>query len=114
MLGVLAAVMHGATLVILEGFSLLLVLSAVEEEKCTALYGVPIMFIVVLEHRTFARYDLSSLRTGIMAGSPCPVPVMEKVMDAMHMQEVTICYGLTEASPVMTQTRVHDSLAQRT
>lgn len=113
-LGVLAAVTHGATLVILEGFSPLLVLSAVEEEKCTALYGVPTMFIAVLEHRTFVRYDLSSLRTGIMAGSPCPVPVMEKVMDAMHMREVTICYGLTEASPVMTQTRVHDSLAQRT
>ena len=113
-LGVLAAVTHGATLVILKGFSPLLVLSAVEEEKCTALYGVLTMFIAVLEHRTFSRYDLSSLRTGIMAGSPCPVPVMEKVMDAMHMREVTICYGLTEASPVMTQTRVHDSLTQRT
>lgn len=113
-LGVLAAVTHGATLVILEGFSPLLVLSAVEEEKCTALYGVPTMFIAVLEHRSFARYDLSSLRTGIMAGSPCPVPVMEKVMDLMHMTEITICYGLTEASPVMTQTRVHDTLAQRT
>ena len=73
-LGVLAAVTHGATLVILEGFSPLLVLSAVEEEKCTALYGVPTMFIAVLEHRTFARYDLSSLRTGIITNSPCPIP----------------------------------------
>ena len=100
-LGVLAAVSHAATLVILEGFNPLMVLSAVEEEKCTALYGVPTMFISVLEHRSFPRYDLSSLRTGIMAGSPCPAPVMEKVMDLMNMKEITICYGLTETSPVM-------------
>ena len=113
-LGVLAAVSHAATLVILEGFSPLLVLASVEEEKCTALYGVPTMFIAVLEHRSFPRYDLSSLRTGIMAGSPCPVPVMEKVIDVMNMKDITICYGLTEASPVMTQTRVNDSLEQRT
>jgi len=113
-LGVLAAVSHAATLVILEGFNPLLVLAAVEEEKCTALYGVPTMFIAVLEHRSFPRYDLSSLRTGIMAGSPCPVPVMEKVIDAMHMSEITICYGLTETSPVMTQTRVNDTIEQRT
>ena len=113
-LGVLAAVSHAATLVILEGFSPLLVLTAVEEEKCTALYGVPTMFIAVLEHRSFSRYDLSSLRTGIMAGSPCPVPVMEKVMDVMNMKEITICYGLTETSPVMTQTRVNDTVEQRT
>jgi fatty-acyl-CoA synthase len=113
-LGVLAAVSHAATLVILEGFNPLMVLTAVEEEKCTALYGVPTMFIAVLEHRSFSRYDLSSLRTGIMAGSPCPVPVMEKVIDAMHMKEITICYGLTETSPVMTQTRVNDTIEQRT
>lgn len=113
-LGVLAAVSHGATLVILESFSPLMVLSSVEEERCTALYGVPTMFIAVLEHRSFDRYDLSSLRTGIMAGSPCPVSVMEKVMEKMHMQEITICYGLTEASPVMTQTRVDDSIEHRT
>jgi fatty-acyl-CoA synthase len=113
-LGVLAAVSHAATLVILEGFNPLLVLTAVEEEKCTALYGVPTMFIAVLEHRSFSRYDLSSLRTGIMAGSPCPVPVMEKVMDVMNMKEITICYGLTETSPVMTQTRVNDTVEQRT
>lgn len=113
-LGVLAAVSHAATLVILEGFNPLQVLAAVEEEKCTALYGVPTMFIAVLEHRSFSRYDLSSLRTGIMAGSPCPVPVMEKVMDVMHMKDITICYGLTETSPVMTQTRVNDTIEQRT
>lgn len=113
-LGVLAAVSHGATLVILESFNPLLVLSSVEEERCTALYGVPTMFIAVLEHRSFDRYDLSSLRTGIMAGAPCPVPVMEKVIDKMHMREITICYGLTEASPVMTQTRVDDTIEQRT
>jgi fatty-acyl-CoA synthase len=113
-LGVLAAVSHGATLVILESFNPLMVLSSVEEERCTALYGVPTMFIAVLEHRSFHRYDLSSLRTGIMAGAPCPVPVMEKVIEKMHMREVTICYGLTEASPVMTQTRVNDTIEQRT
>jgi fatty-acyl-CoA synthase len=113
-LGVLAAVSHGATLVILESFNPLMVLSSVEEERCTALYGVPTMFIAVLEHRSFDRYDLSSLRTGIMAGAPCPVPVMEKVIDKMHMREITICYGLTEASPVMTQTRVDDSIEHRT
>jgi fatty-acyl-CoA synthase len=113
-LGVLAAVSHGATLVILESFNPLMVLSSVEEERCTALYGVPTMFIAVLEHRSFDRYDLSSLRTGIMAGAPCPVPVMEKVMEKMYMREITICYGLTEASPVMTQTRVDDSIEHRT
>lgn len=113
-LGVLAAITHGSTLVILEGFSPLLVLSSVEEEKCTALYGVPTMYIAILEHRSFPRYDLSSLRTGIMSGSPCPVPIMEKVMDVMNMKEITICYGMTETSPVMTQTRVHDTLVQRT
>jgi len=113
-LGVLAAISHAATLVILEGFSPLLVMAAVEEEKCTALYGVPTMFIAVLEHRSFPRYDFSSLRTGIMAGSPCPVPVMEKVMEVMNMKEITICYGLTESSPVMTQTRVNDTIEQRT
>jgi len=113
-LGVLAAVSHGATLVILESFNPLMVLSSVEEERCTALYGVPTMFIAVLEHRSFDRYDLSALRTGIMAGAPCPVPVMEKVIDKMHMREITICYGLTEASPVMTQTRVDDSIEHRT
>ncbi|GAB1409048.1 AMP-binding protein [Desulfovibrionales bacterium] len=113
-LGVLAAVSHGSTLVILEGFNPLLILASVDEERCTALYGVPTMFIAVLEHRSFDRYNLSTLRTGIMAGSPCPVSVMEKVMDKMNMREITICYGLTETSPVMTQTRVNDTIEQRT
>ncbi|NLY41783.1 MAG: AMP-binding protein [Desulfovibrionales bacterium] len=113
-LGVLAAISHGSTLVILEGFNPLLILASVDEERCTALYGVPTMFIAVLEHRSFDRYNLSTLRTGIMAGSPCPVSVMEKVIDKMNMREITICYGLTETSPVMTQTRVNDSIAQRT
>ena len=79
-------------------------MAAVEQERCTALYGVPTMFIAVLEHRLFDKFDFSSLRTGIMAGSPCPVPVMRQVIDRMHMNEITICYGLTENSPVMTQT----------
>ncbi len=113
-LGVLAAVSHGSTLVILENFSPLLVMTAVETEKCTALYGVPTMFIAILEHRTFSRFDYSTLRTGIMAGSPCPVRIMRQVMDRMNMREITICYGLTEASPVITQTRVEDDLRKKT
>jgi fatty-acyl-CoA synthase len=113
-LGVLAAVTHGVTMVILEGFDPLLVMASVHSEKCTALYGVPTMFIAVLDHKSFKAFDYSSLRTGIMAGSPCPVEVMKKVMDLMNMKEITICYGLTEGSPVMTQTRNGDSLRQMT
>lgn len=113
-LGVLAAVNHGTTLVILEGFDPLLVMASVDQEKCTALYGVPTMFIAILEHKLFEKFDYSSLRTGIMAGSPCPVEVMKKVMDKMNMTDITICYGLTEASPVMTQTRMEDSVQRRT
>jgi fatty-acyl-CoA synthase len=113
-LGVLACVTHGATMVILEGFDPFLVMASVDSERCTALYGVPTMFIAVLEHRSFKRFDFSSLRTGIMAGSPCPVPVMERVMDVMNMKDITICYGLTEASPVMTQTRIGDPIRKMT
>ncbi len=113
-MGVLGAVSHGSTMVILEGFNPLLVMTAVQAEKCTALYGVPTMFIAVLEHRLFSRFDFSSLRTGIMAGSPCPVKVMRQVMDKMNMREITICYGLTESSPVMTQTRTEDDLRKKT
>jgi len=113
-MGVLGAVSHGSTMVILEGFNPLLVMTAVQAEKCTALYGVPTMFIAVLEHRLFSRFDFSSLRTGIMAGSPCPVKVMRLVMDKMNMREITICYGLTESSPVMTQTRTEDDLRKKT
>jgi len=113
-LGVLAAINHGATLVILETFSPLHVMASVDQEKCTALYGVPTMFISVLEHKLFDKFNYSSLRTGIMAGSICPEPLMRKVIEKMNMREITICYGLTEASPVMTQTLPHDSFERRT
>ncbi|WP_320171397.1 AMP-binding protein [Maridesulfovibrio sp.] len=113
-LGVLAAINHAATLVILEGFDPLLVMASVDQEKCTAVYGVPTMFIAILDHKMFNRFDYSSLRTGIMAGSPCPVEVMKKVMDKMNMKDITICYGLTEGSPVMTQTRMEDDIRRRT
>ncbi len=112
-LGVLAAVSHGSSLVVLEEFNPLFVMTSVHSERCTALYGVPTMFIALLEHSMFSRFDYSSLRTGIMAGSPCPVRVMREVMDKMNMREITICYGLTEASPVMTQTRRDDPIEKR-
>jgi fatty-acyl-CoA synthase len=105
-MGNLACITHGATMIYpSEGFDAQAVLQAVQEERATALYGVPTMFIAELEHPDFATYDLSSLRTGIMAGAPCPVEVMKKVNTLMHMQEVEICYGMTEVSPVSTQTR---------
>ncbi|WP_291322460.1 AMP-binding protein [Desulfonatronospira sp.] len=113
-LGVLAAVSHASTMVIQEGFTPLTTMTAIESEKCTALYGVPTMFIAVLEHRMFSKFDYSSLRTGIMAGSPCPVKVMRQVIEKMNMSEVTICYGLTETSPVMTQTRTDDDIRKKT
>ena len=104
-LGNLACTSHGATIVLPEAaFEPGAVLEAVEAERCTSLYGVPTMFIAELEHPDFQRFDLSSLRTGIMAGSPCPVEVMKQAVSAMHMEEVTICYGMTETSPVSTQT----------
>ncbi len=113
-LGIMAALTHGTTLVPLELFDPLLVLAAVQKEKCTAVYGVPTMFIAELSHPMFDMFDLSSLRTGIMAGSPCPEETMRQVMEKMHCTDVTIAYGLTEASPVITQTRTDDSVAQRT
>ncbi len=113
-LGVLACVTHASTMVVLESFDPVQVMASVEEEKCTALYGVPTMFIAVLEHKLFDKFDFSSLRTGIMAGSPCPVHTMKQVMEKMYMNEITICYGLTEASPVITQTRIEDSITRRT
>ncbi|MFN2462508.1 MAG: AMP-binding protein, partial [Candidatus Dormibacteria bacterium] len=85
----------------------------VQDEKCTALYGVPTMFIGELDHPDFSRFDFSTLRTGIMAGSPCPVEVMKKVQSLMHMQQVTICYGMTETSPVSTQSTMDDPLEKR-
>jgi fatty-acyl-CoA synthase len=112
-LGVSACVNHGATMVILEGFNPVQVMEAVDAEKCTALYGVPTMFLAVLEHKLFPRFDFSTLRTGIMAGSVCPEPLMRRVMNEMFMREITICYGLTEGSPVMTQSDVTDSLEAR-
>src|SRR5215211_5979669 len=100
-MGNLAAISHGACVVLPdEAFERGAVLDAVQAERCTALYGVPTMFIAELDHPDFDRYDLSSLRTGIMAGAPCPVEVMRKVVERMHMSEVTICYGMTEPSPI--------------
>jgi fatty-acyl-CoA synthase len=112
-LGVLAAINHASTLVILESFDPVQVMASVEQEKCTALYGVPTMFIALLEHKLFKKFDFSSLRTGIMAGSPCPIQVMEQLIEKMNMSEITICYGLTETSPVMTQTRIGDDIKLR-
>ena len=112
-LGVLAAVNHGVGMVILEKFDPLMVMTSVEKERCTALYGVPTMFIALLDHPLFAKFDFSSLRTGIMAGSNCPIKVMEQVIDKMNMTDITICYGLTEASPVITYTRIGDELRLR-
>jgi fatty-acyl-CoA synthase len=112
-LGVMAAVTHGTTIVPVETFVPEKVLQAVEAEKCTALHGVPTMFIAELDHPTFEHYDLSTLRTGIMAGSPCPIEVMKRVIRDMHCDEITIAYGQTEASPVITQTRTDDPIELR-
>jgi fatty-acyl-CoA synthase len=113
-LGVLAAMTHGAASVLSgDGFEPLAVLQTVVSERCTALHGVPTMFIAELEHPRFAEFDLSSLRTGIMAGSPCPIAVMRRVVAEMHMPEVTICYGMTETSPVSFQTQPDDPLERR-
>ncbi len=113
-LGNLAATAHGACLVYpVPSFEPAATLSAVVQERCTSLYGVPTMFIAMLADSDFESYDLSSLRTGIMAGSPCPVEVMKQVVERMGMTEVTICYGMTETSPVSTQTRADDTLERR-
>jgi fatty-acyl-CoA synthase len=113
-LGNLACTTHGACIVIPSpGFEPATVLAAVQAERCTSLYGVPTMFIAELGLPDFASYDLSTLRTGIMAGSPCPVEVMKRVVNEMHMTEVTICYGMTETSPVSTQTRADDDMDLR-
>jgi fatty-acyl-CoA synthase len=107
-LGVLAVVTHGATHVMLEVFDPLLALAAVQKAKATAIYGVPTMFIAELSHPMFPMFDLSTLRTGIMAGSPCPIETMRQVMSRMHCDQITIAYGLTEGSPVITQTSTDD------
>jgi fatty-acyl-CoA synthase len=113
-LGNLACTTHGAAMVVpAPAFDPAATLAAVQAERCTSLYGVPTMFIAELALPDFSSYDLSSLRTGIMAGSPCPVEVMKQCVSEMHMEEVTICYGMTETSPVSTQTAVDDPLDQR-
>ncbi len=113
-LGNLACTTHGAAIIIpAPGFDPAATLRAVAAERCTSLYGVPTMFIAELALPDFASYDLSSLRTGIMAGSPCPVEVMKRVVSEMHMSEVTICYGMTETSPVSAQTRADDDMERR-
>ena len=114
-LGNLACTTHGACIVVpAPSFEASPTLAAVQEERCTSLYGVPTMFIAELDLPEFGDFDLGSLRTGIMAGSPCPIEVMRKVIDHMHMSEVTICYGMTETSPVSTQTTADDDLDHRT
>jgi len=106
-MGNLGCLTHGATMVYpSDGFDPAAVLEAAQAERATAMYGVPTMFIAQLNHPDFARYDLSSLRTGIMAGSPCPVEVMKQVKTLMHMPDVVVAYGMTETSPVSTQTRI--------
>jgi fatty-acyl-CoA synthase len=113
-MGNLAAVTHGCAMVYPgEGFDPLATLEAVQAEGCTALYGVPTMFIAELDHPEFARFDFSTLRTGIMAGAPCPIEVMRRVVEQMNMREVTIAYGMTETSPVSCQSTVDTSLEKR-
>jgi fatty-acyl-CoA synthase len=113
-LGNLACTTHGACMVVpAPAFDPVATLAAVQSERCTSLYGVPTMFIAELEHERFEEFDLSSLRTGIMAGSPCPIETMRRVVSEMHMEEVTICYGMTETSPVSTQTGADDPLEKR-
>ncbi len=114
-MGVLGFLTHGATVVLpAEAFDPEACLRAAQDESCTTMYGVPTMFIGMLEHPTFDDWKLSTLRTGIMAGSPCPVEVMKKVIERMHMDEVTICYGMTETSPVSFQSTRDDDLEHRT
>ena len=113
-LSVLTAMTHGAAMVFpSEGFDPLAVLQAVEEERCTALHGVPSMFIAELEHAEFSHFDVGSLRTGIMAGAPCPIEVMRRVVEQMHLGQITIGYGMTETSPASFQCSVDDSLERR-
>jgi fatty-acyl-CoA synthase len=112
-LGMMAILTHGATTILLEEFNPFMVLAAVEKEKATALYGVPTMFIAELEHPAFDQFDLSSLRTGIMAGSPCPVDKMQRVISDMNCKDITIAYGLTEGSPVFIMSDVEDSIEAR-
>jgi len=109
-LAIMACVTHGAAMVPIDFFEPLKVMQAVQDEECTALHGVPTMFIAILEHPEFNKFKFPRLRTGIMAGSPCPIKVMQQVVDLMGAKEITIAYGQTESSPVCTQTRVDDSI----
>ena len=113
-MGNLACITHGSTMVYPSAvFNPLDSLKTIQQEKCTAAYGVPTMFIAILEHERFDDFDLSSLRTGIMAGSPCPREIMQRVIDRMHMTEITICYGMTETAPVSVQSSTADSVERR-
>jgi fatty-acyl-CoA synthase len=113
-LGVLAAVTHGACIVFpADAFEAEAVLQCIDEERCTVLHGVPTMFIAELDHPRFHEFNLRSLRTGIMAGAPCPMEIMRRVIDEMHMREITICYGMTETSPVSFQSSASDPLEKR-
>ena len=112
-LGVMASVTHATAMVMVHYFQPVAVMEAIEREHCTAVHGVPTMFIAILEHKDFAKYNFTSLRTGIMAGSPCPTAVMKRVVSDMGASEITIAYGQTEASPVITQTRTHDPVEIR-
>lgn len=112
-LAVMACLNHGATMVILERYDPINVMMSIEKERCTALYGVPTMFIGILDHKLFDKFDFSTLRTGIMAGSPCPVKTMEECVDRMNMREVTIVFGLTESSPAMTQSRYDEKSLEK-
>jgi len=113
-MSVLACMSHGATMVFpCEGFDPLAVLQTIEAERCTLVHGVPTMFIAEMEHPDFAKFDLSTLRAGIMAGSPCPIEVMRRVIEQMHLGEVTIAYGMTETSPVSFQSAVDDPIERR-
>jgi fatty-acyl-CoA synthase len=113
-MGNLTCITHGAAMVYpAEGFDPLATLEAVAQERCTALYGVPTMFIAELAHPQFGRFDLSSLRTGVMAGAPCPIELMKRCVGEMNMRDITIGYGMTETSPLSTQTSRHDPLERR-
>lgn len=113
-LGVMAFVSHGTCMVLIDAFAPLKVLSAIEREQCTGVYGVPSMFLSMMGHKHFGRYNLASLRTGIMAGSVCPAPLMRQAVKEMHLSELTNCYGLTEASPVMAQTHADEDFEHKT
>ena len=113
-MGVLGCLTHGSTMVFPgEGFDPRVTLATIAAEKCTALYGVPTMFIAQMDHPDFEKFDVSSLRTGIMAGSPCPIEVMRRAMSLMHLRDITIAYGMTETSPVSFQTTLDDPLERR-